>query len=142
MSAGMHYVLEASNVVLRESKIAFPDIIGKPAGDMVKAIMPVWSLNVYLHAAARMHRVNNLCVVIQRYEWIHHRMVPPRRKPADRPVISKQTITTIGSMHRSMFPFKLIDQRNFAAQLTYIIRAETRLVNDQQILSDHFKALL
>ncbi|QUC03857.1 hypothetical protein [Atopobium sp. oral taxon 416] len=46
MSAGMHYVLEAGNVVLGESKIAFPDIIGKPASDMVKAIMPVWSLNV------------------------------------------------------------------------------------------------
>ena len=47
MSAGMHYALEAGNVVLRKSKIAFPDIIGKPAGDMGKAIMFVWSFNVY-----------------------------------------------------------------------------------------------
>lgn len=47
MSAGMHYALEAGNVILGESKITFPDIIGKPAGDMGKAIMFVWSFNVY-----------------------------------------------------------------------------------------------
>lgn len=47
MSAGTYYVLEAGKVALGESKIAFPDIIGKPAGDMGKAIMLVWPLNVY-----------------------------------------------------------------------------------------------